>query len=262
MSGESSHPAARIELIGTRHIGLIEPGDDLSALIVRSFEQDGISLNDGDVLVIAQKIVSKSEGRYVYLEEIKPSDQASELAQKCEKDPRLVELILRESREVLRCVRGVIVVENKYGVVLANAGIDRSNIEQTSRGERVLMLPSNPDETCSIIRSQLRTLSGRNVGVLINDSIGRAWRIGTQGTALGVSGLPAVQDMRGRADLFGFKLKTTEVGTADEIASAASLLMGQSDEGIPVVLVRGLPMWSVEGRAADVIRPRSQDLFR
>jgi coenzyme F420-0:L-glutamate ligase/coenzyme F420-1:gamma-L-glutamate ligase len=260
MSGRRS--SARIELIGTRHIGLIEPGDDLPALIVRSFEQDGISLTDGDVLVIAQKIVSKAEGRYAYLAEVDPSERAMELARQCQKDPRLVELILSESRDVLRCVPGVIVVENKHGVVLANAGIDRSNVEQTARGERVLMLPDDPDETCRAIRARLRELSGRDVGVVISDSIGRAWRKGTQGTALGVSGLPAVQDLRGRPDLFGFRLQTTEVGTADEIASAASLLMGQCDEGIPVVLVRGLPPWESGGRAADVVRPRAQDLFR
>jgi coenzyme F420-0:L-glutamate ligase / coenzyme F420-1:gamma-L-glutamate ligase len=253
---------ARVELIGTRHIGLIEPGDDLPALILRAFEHDGLLLHDGDVLVIAQKVVSKAEGRYVWLDEIKASERALEMARQCQKDARLVELILRESREVLRCVPGVIVVENKYGVVLANAGIDRSNIEQTPRGERVLMLPNNPDETCRAIRVRLQELSGRKVSVVINDSIGRAWRKGTQGTAIGVSGLPAVQDMRGRGDLFGFRLQTTEVGTADEIAAAASLVMGQCDEGIPVVLVRGLPIWDIDGRAADVIRPRSQDLFR
>ena len=252
----------RVELVASRYIGLIREGDDLPSIIVESFARTGIALADGDVIVIAQKIVSKAEGRYAYLADITPSSRALELASVCEKDPHLVELILRELREVLRCVRNVIVVENHHGIVLANAGIDRSNVEQTDRGERVLLLPKDPDTSARAMRDELLSLTGARVGVVINDSIGRAWRMGTVGAAIGVSGLVALQDKRGETDLFGFRLRTTEVANADEIAAAASLLMGQSDEGTPVVLVRGLNQAAGNGCAADLIRPRAQDLFR
>jgi coenzyme F420-0:L-glutamate ligase/coenzyme F420-1:gamma-L-glutamate ligase len=252
----------RVELIASRSIGLIREGDDLASIIAGSFASTGVALSDGDVIVIAQKFVSKAEGRYAYLADVAPSPRARELAGICEKDPHLVELILRESREVLRCVRNVIVVENHHGIVLANAGIDRSNVGQTDRGERVLLLPTDPDASAKVMRDELLRLTGAHVGVIINDSIGRAWRMGTVGAAIGVSGLAAVQDKRGEADLFGFRLRTTEVANADEIAAAASLLMGQSDEGTPVVLVRGLKQSPGSGRAADLIRPRAQDLFR
>lgn len=252
----------RVELVASRHIGLIRESDDLSPIIVQSFAQDGIVLRDGDIVVIAQKVVSKAEGRYAYLTEVMPSDRARELAAICEKDPRLVELILQESREVLRCVRNVILVENHRGIVLANAGIDRSNVQQTDRGERVLLLPKDPDASAADIRKELVRLSGAEIGVVINDSIGRAWRMGTIGTAIGVSGLSALQDKRGEPDLFGFRLRTTEVAGADEIAAAASIVMGQSDEGTPVVLLRGLKRLPGSGCAADLVRPRAQDLFR
>jgi coenzyme F420-0:L-glutamate ligase/coenzyme F420-1:gamma-L-glutamate ligase len=252
----------RVELIASPHIGLIQEGDDLPAIIVQSFVKDGVRFRDGDVVVIAQKIVSKAEGRYAYLSDVKPSNKARELAAICEKDSCLVELILRESREVLRCVRNVIVVENCHGVVLANAGIDRSNVEQTDRRERVLLLPKDPDASAAAMRDSLRTLTGTSIGVVISDSIGRAWRMGTIGTAIGVSGLTALQDKRGEPDLFGFRLRTTEVAHADEIAAAASLLMGQSDEGTPVVLIRNLRRSAASGQATDMIRPRKQDLFR
>jgi coenzyme F420-0:L-glutamate ligase/coenzyme F420-1:gamma-L-glutamate ligase len=212
--------------------------------------------------VLAQKIVSKAEGRYAALADITPSPRAVELAATCEKDARLVELILRESREVLRCVPGVIVVETRHGYVLANAGIDRSNVSQESDGERVLLLPADPDASAAALRRRLADLSGIDVGVIINDSLGRAWRNGTVGTALGVSGVVALEDLRGQSDLFGFALRTTEVGIADEIAAAASLLMGQSGEGRPVVLVRGLAHVRGEGSGRDLQRPRTKDLFR
>lgn len=260
--GSTTVRSSRVELIALRHIGLVEEGDDLPTLILDAFVKDRITLRDGDVVAIAQKIVSKSEGRYAYLADITPTGRAHELAAQCQKDPRLIELILQESREVLRCAPGVIVVENHQGVILANAGIDRSNVDQTSKGERVLLLPKDPDASCANIRTKLSKLANVQIGVVINDSIGRAWRKGTIGTAIGAAGLPALQDMRGQADMFGFKLRTTEVGTADEIAAAASLLMGQSAEATPVVLLRGLPQWRHSGSAADIIRPRSEDMFR
>lgn len=252
----------RVEFIAPRHIGLIHEGDDLVASILAAFRQDDIELRNGDIVVIAQKIVSKAEGRFVYLDDVTSSPKARELAAICDKDPRLVELILRESREVLRCVRNVIVVENHHGVVLANAGIDRSNVDQTEQGERVLLLPEDPDLTCARLRLEFLRMSGADIGVVINDSLGRAWRIGTVGVAIGVSGIPAILDKRGEPDLFGFRLRTTEVANADEIAAAASMLMGQSDEGTPVVLIRGLDRPLEGGKAADIVRPRAQDLFR
>lgn len=262
MLDDPSTKEDRVNLIAPRHIGLISEGDDLAAIIATAFRKDGNELRDGDIIVIAQKIVSKAEGRYAYLADVAPSPKANELATICEKDPRLVELILRESREVLRCVRNVIVVENHQGIVLANAGIDRSNVDQTDRGERVLLLPIDPDASSTRLRKDLLNLAGVHVGIVINDSLGRAWRMGTVGAAIGASGLSTLLDKRGEADLFGFRLRTTEVATADEIAAAASMLMGQSDEGRPVVMVRGLKRTHGDGRAADLVRPRAQDLFR
>jgi coenzyme F420-0:L-glutamate ligase/coenzyme F420-1:gamma-L-glutamate ligase len=252
----------RLELIALRHLGLIEPGDDLPALIVAALDKESLQLRDGDVVVIAQKIVSKAEGRHARLADVVPSGRAAELARRCDKDPRLVELMLREANEVLRCVPGVIIVENRHGVVLANAGIDRSNVDQDEGGERVLLLPADPDRSSAAFRARFKELAAVDVGVVINDSIGRAWRNGTQGTAIGISGVPALSDLRGQPDLFGFRLRVTEVGTADEIAAAASLLMGQSGEGRPVVLLRGLPHPRDDGRARDLIRPHARDLFR
>jgi len=261
MSNERPTGGNRVELIASRRIGLIQEGDNLASILADAFAQDGIVLRDGDVLVVAQKIVSKAEGRYAYLSDITPSPRAFELAQLCEKDPRLVELIVRESREVLRCVPNVIVVENHQGLVLANCGIDRSNVQQTDRGERVLLLPKDPDDSAARLREALTVRLGADIAIVINDSVGRAWRLGTVGIAIGVSGMSALQDKRGEADLFGFKLRTTEVATADEVAASASMLMGQSDEGMPAVLVRGLRRIG-NGRAADLVRPKTQDLFR
>lgn len=259
--GHGAGPA-RLELLAPGGLPLVAPGDDLARLIADAFAAEAVALRDGDVLVLAQKIVSKAEGRYAVLEEVEPSARAVELARTAGKDPRVVELVLRESREVLRCVPGVIIVETRHGVVLANAGIDRSNVDQAAGGERVLLLPEDPDGSCRDLRRRLAALTGADVGVIINDSLGRAWRNGTVGTALGVSGLPALADLRGSPDLFGYDLRTTDVANADEIAAAASLLMGQSGEGRPVVLVRGLPHPRGDGAGRDLLRPRNKDLFR
>jgi coenzyme F420-0:L-glutamate ligase/coenzyme F420-1:gamma-L-glutamate ligase len=215
-----------------------------------------------DVLVVAQKIVSKSEGRLVWLDRIEPSSRAREIARKVDKDPRLVEIILRESREVLRMRAGVIVVEDLRGLVLANAGIDASNVNEDGGDQSVLLLPADPDASAKRLRDGLRSRTGRDIGVVINDSIGRAWRNGTIGTAIGVSGLPGLLDLRGTPDLFGRALRTTDLGVADEIASAASLLMGQAGEGRPLVLVRGAPYERREGSARELQRDRALDFFR
>jgi len=241
----------------------VRSGDDLARLVLDGLAASGERLDDGDVLVLAQKIVSKAEGRSVRLADVTASPRARELAAQCDKDPRLVELILSESAEVLRVRPGVIVVAHRLGFVLANAGIDRSNVERDSDDdERVLLLPRDPDGSARRLRDALKIATGAEVGVIVNDSIGRAWRTGTVGTALGVAGLPALADLRGRPDLFERALQTTEVGLADEIAAAASLLMGQADEGRPIVLLRGLAVERRTGSGQELIRRRELDMFR
>ena len=248
---------------------LVRPGDDLALFIWQSLGRSQIVLQDGDILVIAQKIVSKAEGRIVHLSHIEPSPSAIELAARCEKDPRQVELVLRESREVLRVRPGTIIVEHRLGFVCANAGIDHSNVSPVAEiGEALdpegwlLLLPLDPDATACAIRQRLEAASGCRVGTLIIDSHGRAWRLGTVGVAIGLSGLPGLVDLRGEPDLFGYKLRITQVGAADELAAAASLVMGQAAEGTPVIHVRGFPYPAREGRLSDLLRPKDEDLFR
>jgi len=251
-----------LTLIPLPRIPFIKPGDDLVRVILTSLERTGLTFQDGDILVIAQKIVSKSEGRLVDLKTVTPSTQAVELAERSEKDPRIVELILRESKSVLRSRPGTIIVEHHLGFVCANAGIDQSNVKKENDGDWVLLLPLNPDETAANIRRRLEKISDARLGVLIIDSHGRAWRLGTAGVAIGLSGLPGLVDLRGEKDLFGYQLRISEVGAADELASAASLLMGQAAESKPVILVRGFPYPLREGNLNELIRPKEQDLFR
>lgn len=239
----------------------VRPGDDLCALVLAALERCGERLRDGDVLVLAQKIVSKSEGRLVELTTVRPSERALALAAETDKDARLVELILRESREVLRCRPGLLVVEHRLGFVMANAGIDQSNVEQHGEGV-ALLLPLDPDASCAALRTGLRAATRAEVAVLIIDSHGRAWRNGTVGVTIGAAGMPVVLDLRGRPDRHGRALRVTEVGFADELAAAASLLMGQAGEGRPVVLARGVPGVPGAGSARDLVRPRDMDLFR
>lgn len=243
---------------------LIKPGDDLAALILRALEHNAVQLEDGDILVLAQKIVSKAEGRLVNLAKVSPSPAAAELARKSGKDPRVAELIIRESREILRVRTGSVIVEHKLGFVCANAGIDHSNVagEATATEEWVLLLPEDPDHSAAELRAKLEAASGKQLGVLIIDSHGRAWRIGTVGTAIGLSGLPGAVDLRGQSDLFGYTLQITVLGAADELAAAASLAMGQVAEGRPVVHVRGFPYPLREATLGELLRPRDQDMFR
>jgi len=250
------------KFIALAGVPLIKPGDDLAGIILAALAACGEKLRDGDILILAQKIVSKAQDRFVRLSSVEPSTRAKELAREVNKDPRLVELILRESTEVVRHQRNVIIVAHKLGLVMANAGIDFSNIEQGSGDETALLLPQNPDQTCAQLRAEMFKLVGADIAVIINDSHGRAFRSGTVGVAIGASGLPALADLRGKPDLFGRRLQSTEIGLADEIASAASLLMGQADEGRPIVLARGIPMARREGRAAELVRDRKMDLFR
>lgn len=274
-----------LTLTPLKNIPLIRHGDNLADIIVKSLHDTDIRLQDGDILVVAQKIVSKAEGRTVNLSTVEPSRRAIELAEQVEKDPRIVELILQESNEVVRTRAGTIIVEHKLGFICANAGIDHSNVNppktseistmpsksETETGEGfgslnaedwVLLLPQDPDLSAGKMRDAIRTKTGRQVGVLIIDSHGRAWRNGTVGVAIGVAGLPALQDLRGKPDLFGFTLRITQVGVADELAAAASLMMGQAAEGTPVVHARGFPYPLRDGSLKELIRPREQDLFR
>ena len=252
-----------MSLTALSDIPAVEAGDDLARLVLAGLAASDETLRDGDVLVLAQKIVSKAEGRAVKLADVVPSARAHELAPQCDKDPRLVELILSEAAEVLRVRPGVIVVVHRLGFVLANAGIDRSNVApDTDAAERVLLLPLDPDGSARALRAALRAATSADVAVIINDSLGRAWRNGTVGTALGAAGLPALADLRGQPDWFNRALQTSELGFADEIAAAASLLMGQADAGRPIVLVRGLEFDRRIGTAAELVRRREMDMFR
>ena len=238
-------------------IPVVRSGDDLAGIILAGAKD--IGLLSGDVIVIAQKIVSKAEGQAVKLDEIEPSAEAVDLADQTQKDPRLVEVILSESKEVLRFRPGIIIVEHRLGFVCANAGVDHSNVE----GEDVvLMLPEDPDASAGALRAKLAEASGIQLGLLIIDSHGRAWRNGTTGVAIGVSGVPALLDLRGWLDMFGDPLEVTQVGLADELAAAASVLMGQADEGRPIVHIRGLPHELRESSMHELLRPKELDLFR
>ena len=246
------------------NIPLIRPDDNLADVLLNSLREAKISLQDGDILVLAQKIVSKAENRLVNLATVSPSPAALELSAKTGKDPRLAELLLRESREILRTRIGTAIVEHRLGFICANAGIDHSNVagEGDASQEWVLLLPENPDKSAAEIRAALETASGKRLGVLIIDSHGRAWRLGTVGIAIGLSGLPGLMDERGWQDLFGYTLQITVVGVADELAAAASLMMGQAAEGTPAVHVRGFPYPLREGNLSELLRPKDQDMFR
>jgi coenzyme F420-0:L-glutamate ligase/coenzyme F420-1:gamma-L-glutamate ligase len=239
---------------------LVKPGDDLGALLANGLTQAGIAPSDGDVLVLAQKIVSKAEGRHVDITTVTPSARATELAAAVDKDPRLVEVILSESRRVVRHRVNVLIVEHRLGFVMANAGVDHSNVGTDE--ETVLLLPRDPDASAARIRAELAARFDVAPAVIIADSFGRPWRRGIVGVAIGAAGLPALVDQRGRPDLFGRKLRVTETALADEIAAAASLVMGQADEGIPAVVVRGLAWSSEPTNAATLVRAPDEDLFR
>jgi len=250
----------RLELIAIPNLPAIRPGDDLPGLLLSAMTAAGLTFQPGDVLALAQKIVSKAEGRLVDLRTVTPSARAQELAAICRKDSRLVEVILGESSEVLRVRPGVIVVEHRLGFVCASAGVDQSNVAGSD--DWALLLPADPDASAQRLRAAVQAATGVEITVLITDSHGRAWRVGTVGVAIGMAGLLPVTDLRGQPDLAGRPLHITEVGTADELAAAASLLMGQAAEGTPAVIVRGATYRAGEGRLADSLRPRALDMFR
>jgi len=242
----------------------VRPGDDLPMLLLEALGRAEVRLEAGDILAVTQKIVSKAEGRLVHLPEVRPSPEARRLAEESQKDPRLVEVILRESRQVMRVRPGLIIVRHRLGFVCANAGVDHSNVlgEGGRPEDWVLRLPEDPDASARRIRERLEQAAGVPLGVVILDSHGRAWRMGTVGVAIGISGMPALLDLRGRPDLFGYRLQVTQVGIADELAAAVSVVTGQAAEGIPAVHVRGLPYPLREGSLGELIRPEEQDLFR
>jgi coenzyme F420-0:L-glutamate ligase / coenzyme F420-1:gamma-L-glutamate ligase len=251
-----------LEVVPLRGLPLVAAGDDLVDLIASALELNDVTVRAQDVLVVAQKIVSKAEGRIVDLATVEPSARARALAAEVDKDPRLVEVILSESVRVVRARRGVLIVEHRVGFITANAGVDQSNVAPADGSERVLLLPENPDRSAETLRKGLAALTGIDVAVVINDSFGRPWRQGTASVAIGVAGLPALVDLRGQPDLFGRRLEVSVVGFADEVAAAASLLMGQADEGLPAVLIRGLRWCAAESTAASIIRSPNEDLFR
>jgi coenzyme F420-0:L-glutamate ligase/coenzyme F420-1:gamma-L-glutamate ligase len=231
-------------------------------LIANSLREENIALHNSDVLVLAQKIVSKSENRLVDLASVEPSAEAIGLALQCDKDARLVQLILDESSEVLRCVPGVIIVRHNLGLVMANAGIDHSNIADSAGVERVLLLPEEPDKSAKRLRNAMRHETGLELAVVISDSFGRPWRLGTTGVCIGCDGIASLVDRRGDSDLFGQELTVTQVAVGDEIATAASILMGQTNEARPLVIVRGLEFPREPSSAPHLLRPPEEDLFQ
>lgn len=251
----------QVSLTALEGLPLIEPSDDLASLLVETFRSNNVSLQSGDILVLAQKIVSKSEGRFRDLAAVSPTDTAEKLAVLSGKDPRHVQAILDESSEVVAHRPGVIVVEHRLGHVMANAGIDRSNVAE-HKGDVVLLLPEDPDASALGIKQALDAAFTTNIGVIVADSVGRAWRLGTVGLAIGVAGLPALIDRRGDEDLFGRTLEVTVTAFADEVAAAATLAMGEGAEGRPAVLVRGLEWDGPDQTASALLRPRDEDMFR
>jgi coenzyme F420-0:L-glutamate ligase/coenzyme F420-1:gamma-L-glutamate ligase len=250
-----------LSFIALAGIPLVKPGDDLGILVTEAANAAGLSLNDGDVLVVAQKIVSKAEDRFVRLRDVAPSPRALDLAEITGKDPRLVEVILWDTAEIIRAAPHVLIVAHHLGFICANAGVDHSNVGLED--DLVLRLPADPDGSARRLRARVGELTGVAPAIIVNDSHGRPWREGTAGVAIGLAGLSPVQDLRGYPDLFGYPLQITTVGFTDQIAAGASLVMGQADEGLPVVLVRGLTYQPAENASArQILRPPETDLFR
>ena len=260
----ASASASTVTLTALPDIPHVQPGDDLASFISTALAAARIRLQDRDVVVVGQKIVSKAEGRLRNLAEVHPGEAARRLAAETDKDPRLVELVLAESRRVLRTRPGAIIVEHRLGFVCANGGIDHSNVAGEGPGEEawVLLLPEDPDASARRLRDRLREATGAQAAVLVIDSHGRAFRTGTVGVVIGAAGFPCLVDLRGEKDLFGYRLRVTEVGLGDEVAAAASMLMGQAAEGRPVIHVRGLEYPHRDGSMAELLRSAENDLFR
>jgi coenzyme F420-0:L-glutamate ligase / coenzyme F420-1:gamma-L-glutamate ligase len=240
----------------------VAPGDDLAALLIAALEANAIAPRARDILVVTSKIVSKAEGRYLDLDATEPSERARELSQITRKDARLVEAILSEATEVIRAKPNVMILATRHGLVMANAGIDQSNLGEEDHGRRVLLLPRAPDDSARALKERLDAHFKTELGVILSDSVGRAWRLGTVGLAIGAAGVPSLWDRRGEKDLSGRPLEVTEVAFADAVAGAAVLAMGEAAEGRPAALVRGLDWSAPERPAAALVRPRAEDMFR
>lgn len=254
--------APRLTLTALPGLPIARAGDDLVPMILAGLAGAGLRLEAGDVVVVTSKLVSRVEGRVLDLLRVEPSDRALEVAAKVNKDPRLVEVILRESEAISRMAKEVLVVRHRLGMTIANAGIDRSNVDPTSgEGEIVLLLPVDPDASADRIRRGLEEATGAAIGVVLTDSYGRPFRMGTVGAAIGIAGMPALWDQRGKRDLFGRPLEMTITALGDQIAAAADLVAGQAGEGRPVVHIRGLTFPPSKGSARDLVRPRDQDLY-
>jgi len=252
-----------ISIIALDGMPQVQPGDDLATLLIAALEGKSFVPRARDILVVTSKIVSKAEDRYLDLSTLEPSARALELALITKKDPRIVEAVLSESTEVLRAKPNVLIVATRHGLILANAGIDQSNLAPEHRGRRVLLLPQDPDASAARLKACLDAHFGTDIGVIVSDSAGRPWRLGTVGIAIGAAGVPALWDRRGERDLVGRPLEVTEVGFADGVAAAAVLAMGEASEGCPAALVRGVDWAQAEARpAAALVRPKSEDLFR
>lgn len=260
---QNSITASSLHLQTLNDFPMVTSEDDLTQLLISSLERNEISLQTNDVLVLAQKIVSKAEGRLVRLRDIEPSPRAHEIAQITHKDARMIELILSESQDVIVLRPGLIIVEHRLGYIMANAGVDQSNVEHLDGEECALLLPVDPDGSCVRLKSALDAHFNTDVAVLINDSFGRPWRQGITGVALGAAGLPSLVNLIDKPDLYGRAMRVSQIAFADELAAAASLLMGQTDAGKPVVHVRGL-RWDAASNnpARTLLRPKKQDLFR
>lgn len=232
---------------------------ELAPLVIRCLREEDVTLQDGDVLVVAHKVISKAEGRVVALADVKPSSRARELAARAAKDPRLVELILRESVRLVRAEGGVLICETRHGLICANAGVDRSN----AGPDHAVLLPVDPDASARRLRTALQQAFGIELAVLVADSHGRPWREGAVGLCIGLAGLEPFRDYRGCRDLFAYEMRTEIECLADELCAAATLVMGQGEEGVPLALVRGFP-WktSTSASARDLLRPPERDLFR
>ena len=248
-----------IKVIGVRGLPIIKEGDDLAEMICEAAEKQGTRIQEGDIIVITHIIVSRAEGNVVNLDSVAPSDFAKAFAQQFDKDPKLIEVILRESRSIVRMGDGKIITETKHGLVCANSGVDQSNVP----GERnVALLPNNPDRSAREIQRKIRRLTGKDVAVIISDTHGRPFRQGEINIAIGVAGINPIRDRRREKDLFGYVLRVKKTAIADELSSAAELVIGQADEGIPVAIIRGYQYPKSEGaKATDLIRPREKDLF-
>jgi len=248
-----------INVISVRGIPIVKEGDNLAEMICEAAEKQGTGIQEGDIIVITHVIVSRAEGNVVNLDSVVPSDFAKAFAQQFDKDPNLTEVVLRESKGIVRMGDGKLITETKHGFVCANSGVDQSNVP----GEKnVALLPNNPDRSAQEVRRKIRKLTGKNVAVIISDTHGRPFREGEINIAIGVAGINPLRDRRGEKDLFGYVLRVKKTAIADELSSAAELVIGQADEGIPVAIIRGYQYPKSEGaKATDLIRPKEKDLF-